>query len=140
MCYFSAAMALASSEQVLQATHQWLKPLAHVLLSCGITWREFAALARTTYVEVATENFGKRGRPATHPALGHSHCRCRGDVWPVAVDSQTKVHLHTPLGLNVAVKVSGTFDANGVLVASKVKAASDPSGGADAFSAAQKML
>jgi hypothetical protein len=40
---------------------------------------------------------------------------------PVAVDSQTKVHLHAPLGLNVAVKVSGTFDANGVLVASKVK-------------------
>jgi Family of unknown function (DUF6502) len=56
-------MALASSDQVLQATHQWLKPLAHVLLSCGITWREFAALSRTTYVEVATENFGKRGRP-----------------------------------------------------------------------------
>src|ERR1700736_4401195 len=63
LCYFSASMALASSDQILQATHQWLKPLAHVLLSCGITWREFAALARTTYVEVATENFGKRGRP-----------------------------------------------------------------------------
>jgi hypothetical protein len=56
-------MALASTDQVLQATHQWLKPLIHVLLSCGITWREFAELARTTYVEVATENFGKRGRP-----------------------------------------------------------------------------
>lgn len=34
-----------------------------VLLSCGVTWREFAELAKTTYVEVATENFGKRGRP-----------------------------------------------------------------------------
>jgi len=56
-------MALASTDQVLQATHQWLKPLVHVLLSCGITWREFAELARTSYVEVATENFGKRGRP-----------------------------------------------------------------------------
>jgi Family of unknown function (DUF6502) len=56
-------MALASADQVLDATHQWLKPLIHVLLSCGITWREFAELAKTTYVEVATENFGKRGRP-----------------------------------------------------------------------------
>jgi hypothetical protein len=56
-------MALASTEQILQSTHQWLKPLVHVLLSCGITWREFAQLARTTYVEVATDNFGKRGRP-----------------------------------------------------------------------------
>jgi hypothetical protein len=54
---------LASREQVLQATHQWLKPLVHVLLSCGITWREFSELAKTTYVEVATESFGKRRRP-----------------------------------------------------------------------------
>ena len=63
LCYFPAPMALASTDQILQSTHQWLKPLIHVLLSCGITWREFAELSRTTYVEVATENFGKRGRP-----------------------------------------------------------------------------
>ncbi|MDB6103537.1 MAG: hypothetical protein JWO52_3536 [Gammaproteobacteria bacterium] len=56
-------MALASTDQVLNSTQQWLKPLVHVLLSCGITWREFAELAKTTYVEVATDNFGKRGRP-----------------------------------------------------------------------------
>lgn len=54
---------LASTEQVLQATHQWLRPLVQVLLSCGITWREFAELSKTTYVEVATRKFGKRGRP-----------------------------------------------------------------------------
>src|SRR6516162_5298943 len=54
---------VASTEQVLQSTHQWLQPLIHVLLSCGITWREFAELAKTTYVEVATQSFGKRGRP-----------------------------------------------------------------------------
>ena len=40
---------------------------------------------------------------------------------PVAVDSQTKLHLQDALGLDVAVKVTGTFDTNGVLVASKVK-------------------
>ncbi len=57
------ARRLASSEEVLQSTHQWLRPLVHVLLSCGITWREFSELAKTTYVEVATESFGKRGRP-----------------------------------------------------------------------------
>jgi len=57
------AQRLASTEQVLESTHQWLKPLVHVLLSCGITWREFSELAKTTYVEVASESFGKRGRP-----------------------------------------------------------------------------
>jgi hypothetical protein len=63
LCYFALHMALATSDQVLQSAHQWLKPLVHVLLRCGISWREFADLAKTTYVEVATSDFGKRGRP-----------------------------------------------------------------------------
>jgi Family of unknown function (DUF6502) len=61
--YFSSDMPSASTDQVLEATQQWLRPLVHVLLSCGITWREFAELSRTTCVQVASENFGKRGRP-----------------------------------------------------------------------------
>jgi len=56
-------MASASINQVLAAAHQWLRPLVHVLIRCGITWKDFAELARTSYVEVATEQFGKRGRP-----------------------------------------------------------------------------
>jgi hypothetical protein len=56
-------MASASNSQVLSATRQWLKPLIHVLIRCGITWKDFAALAKTTYVEVASGQFGKRGRP-----------------------------------------------------------------------------
>ena len=56
-------MESASNSQVLAATRQWLKPLVHVLIRCGITWQDFAALAKTTYVEVATRQFGKRGRP-----------------------------------------------------------------------------
>jgi hypothetical protein len=56
-------MAAASTTHVMAATRQWLKPLVHVLIRCGITWREFAELARTAYVEVATAQFGKRGRP-----------------------------------------------------------------------------
>jgi hypothetical protein len=63
LCYFSSDMPSATTNQVLEATQQWLRPLIHVLLSCGITWREFAELSRTTYVQVASENFGKRGRP-----------------------------------------------------------------------------
>jgi hypothetical protein len=56
-------MAAASTSHVLAATRQWLKPLVHVLIRCGITWREFAEVAKTAYVEVATREFGKRGRP-----------------------------------------------------------------------------
>src|SRR5882757_3996355 len=56
-------MAAASTSHVLAATRQWLKPLVHVLIRCGITWREFAEVAKTAYVEVSTREFGKRGRP-----------------------------------------------------------------------------
>jgi hypothetical protein len=56
-------MASASTSQVLAATRQWLRPVVHILIRCGITWREFAELAKTSYVEVATARFGKRGRP-----------------------------------------------------------------------------
>jgi len=53
----------ASTAQALAASRQWLKPVVHVLLRCGVTWREFSELAKTTFVEVATSQFGKRGRP-----------------------------------------------------------------------------
>ena len=56
-------MAQATTEQVLASTRQWLRPLVQVLQRCGITWKEFADLAKRSYVEVATDSFGKRGRP-----------------------------------------------------------------------------
>src|SRR5690348_13028076 len=63
LCYFVSHMATASTSAVLASTRQWLKPLVHVLIRCGITWREFADVAKIAYVEVATRQFGKRGRP-----------------------------------------------------------------------------
>jgi hypothetical protein len=56
-------MTSANTSQVLAATRQWLEPAIHVLLRCGVTWKEFSELAKSTYVAVATQRFGKRGRP-----------------------------------------------------------------------------
>jgi hypothetical protein len=56
-------MASATTSRALAATRQWLKPAVHVLLRCGVTWRDFSELAKSVYVEVATAQFGKRGRP-----------------------------------------------------------------------------
>jgi hypothetical protein len=50
--------------RLLTATRQWLKPLVCVLLRSGITWKEFAELTRSVYVEVAMKRFGRRSRPA----------------------------------------------------------------------------
>jgi hypothetical protein len=63
MGYSLSPMTSASTTQVLAASRQWLKPVIHVLIRCGVTWREFSELAKTTFVEVATSQFGKRGRP-----------------------------------------------------------------------------
>jgi hypothetical protein len=56
-------MANATHEEVIAASRMWLRPVIHILLLSGITWREFAELSKTTYVEVATRQFGRRGRP-----------------------------------------------------------------------------
>jgi hypothetical protein len=56
-------MAEATKNQILVACRQWLKPLVHVLMRCGVSWKEFADLSRAAYVDVATREFGKRGRP-----------------------------------------------------------------------------
>jgi hypothetical protein len=56
-------MGSADKTEVLAATRRWLRPLVHVLLRCGVTYREFTELARNSYVQVATEKFGRRGRP-----------------------------------------------------------------------------
>jgi hypothetical protein len=56
-------MANATHDEVIAATRLWLRPVIQILLRSGITWREFAELAKMTYVEVATLHFGRRGRP-----------------------------------------------------------------------------
>ena len=40
-----------------------LRPIVRLLLKCGITWKEFADLAKSVFVETATSEFGIKGRP-----------------------------------------------------------------------------
>lgn len=53
-----------SKGQVERALRQLLRPIVRLLLRTGFSWKEFAELARTVFVEVATDEYGKRGRPA----------------------------------------------------------------------------
>ena len=41
-----------------------MRPIARVLLRCGVSWKELAELIKLVYVDVATEDYGKHGRPA----------------------------------------------------------------------------
>ncbi len=46
-----------------QGARALLRPLASLLLRCGMTWREFAEISRATFVEVASREYGIKGRP-----------------------------------------------------------------------------
>jgi hypothetical protein len=52
---FKSAIVLAASRA--------LRPLARMLLASGLTFREFNALARRVFVSVASDEFGRGGRP-----------------------------------------------------------------------------
>lgn len=41
-----------------------MRPLARLLLRCGVTWKELAELLKLVYVETASADYGKHGRPA----------------------------------------------------------------------------
>jgi hypothetical protein len=56
-------MAISSSRPITSACQRWLRPVARWLLKSGITWKEFADLSRSVFVEVAATEFGLRGRP-----------------------------------------------------------------------------
>jgi len=48
---------------IYNACQLLLRPVAALLMKCGITWKEFADLAKPVFVQIATEQFGIRGRP-----------------------------------------------------------------------------
>jgi len=56
-------MEIQPQRSIVTASLRWLRPIARWLLKSGVTWKEFAELARGVFVAVAAEEFGLRGRP-----------------------------------------------------------------------------
>jgi hypothetical protein len=48
---------------VVQTCRVLLRPIASLLLKCGMTWREFAEVSKSVFVAVASQDFGLNGRP-----------------------------------------------------------------------------
>jgi hypothetical protein len=49
--------------RILSALLLMLRPLARALLRAGIGYREFEEIAKTAFVDIATSDYGLRGRP-----------------------------------------------------------------------------
>lgn len=56
-------MEMDPKKAALSACRLLLRPLVYLLLKSGVSWREFSEVAKTSFVEVATDRFGIRGRP-----------------------------------------------------------------------------
>jgi hypothetical protein len=41
-----------------------VRPIVSLMLRCGVTWKELSDVLRLVYVSVATDEYGKHGRPA----------------------------------------------------------------------------
>lgn len=52
-----------TKQLVLRAFRRIFRPVAGILLRAGITWREVVDIGKATYVDVASQDFGIRGRP-----------------------------------------------------------------------------
>lgn len=56
-------MRSAVQQTLLECLAPILRPLVRLLLSAGVGYVEFAAVAKSIFVQVASESFGLRGRP-----------------------------------------------------------------------------
>jgi len=53
----------AIQRQILSALLLFLRPIARALLRAGVGYREFAEISKAAFVDVATRDYGLRGRP-----------------------------------------------------------------------------
>jgi Family of unknown function (DUF6502) len=56
-------MEISHKSFVHAACRRMLRPIASMLLRCGMTWKEFSDLSKSVFVQAATDEFGIRGRP-----------------------------------------------------------------------------
>jgi len=67
-------------KRILQALRSALRPLANALMMVGIDYRDFAEAAKDAFVGVASDNFGKRGSPASASRISIKTGLTRGNV------------------------------------------------------------
>jgi len=60
----SLTMAVELKQAALASFRMLVRPVVSLMLRCGVTWKELSEVLRLVYVSVASEEYGKYGRPA----------------------------------------------------------------------------
>lgn len=89
-------------KHILQACHSFMVPVARFLLRAGIGFREFEEICRLAFVEVASAEYGLRGRPTNVSRVSAMTGIARKDVARIrqsiaAYETDEKLRL-SPLG------------------------------------------
>lgn len=88
-------------EQIIGAFLVVLKPVARILLRYGIGFREFSEIAKTAFVDVASSDYGLRGRPTNISRVAVMTGLTRKEVRrirdKIEGGQQTVVVKHTPM-------------------------------------------
>ena len=88
--------------QILSAFLILLRPIARILLRRGIGYREFAEISKTAFVDIASNEFGLRGRPTNISRVAVMTGLTRKEVRRVRdkinMGEQSVVVKTTPLG------------------------------------------
>jgi Family of unknown function (DUF6502) len=56
-------MSNSNESAIRNACRTLLRPVAAMMLKCGMTWKEFSDLSKSAFVESATRDYGIQGRP-----------------------------------------------------------------------------
>ncbi len=89
--------------QILDALLIALRPLARALLRAGIGYREFTEIAKTAFVDIATKDYGLRGRPTNISRVAVMTGLTRKEVRRIrnkfAAGDATLILKSTPMGV-----------------------------------------
>ena len=89
--------------QILDALLVALRPIARALLRAGIGFREFAEISKTAFVDIATKDYGLRGRPTNISRVAVMTGLTRKEVRRIrdksAAGDATIVVRSTPMGV-----------------------------------------
>lgn len=85
---------------VLAACRHLITPLARLLLKYGIGYREFSEVCKSAFVDVASKDYGIRGRPANLSKVAVITGLSRKETKKVRENIQTEGDVHLGQGLN----------------------------------------
>ena len=88
-------------QKILAALFMVLRQLAKSLLNAGIGYREFAEISKAAFVDIATRNYGLRGRPTNISRVAVMTGLTRKEVRRIrdksATGDETVMVRHTPM-------------------------------------------